>query len=435
MKKVFGMISLGCDKNRVDGERLLGEIKRHGCELTDDLSRAQIVIVNTCAFLNAAREESIDAVLECNGYRGGALEKIVVTGCLPQKFAEEVFPALTEADVLLGVNDVSALFPALERAYKGERVNAVGAAAREEKGERVITTPPHLKYLKIADGCFHHCTYCLIPKIRGKYKSVPMEELLEEAKGLGETKELVLVAQDTTRYGEDVGENNFVNLIKKISKLDNICHVRLLYCYPDAISDELIAEIRDNPKIIRYLDIPMQHSEDRILKLMGRKGSKAEYLALLAKLRENIPDLAVRTTFIAGFPTETEEESAALCEFLREAKFTNCGFFAYSREPDTGAYRMKGQIPAHTKQKRVRALYLAQQQISAAYLKGYVGKTLNVLCEGIDYEKQCFVGRAYFQAAEIDGSVYFTAEQAVAGEEYAVHITRSDTYDLYGERV
>ena len=403
MKKVFGMISLGCDKNRVDGERLLGEIKRHGCELTDDLSRAQIVIVNTCAFLNAAREESIDAVLECNGYRGGALEKIVVTGCLPQKFAEEVFPALTEADVLLGVNDVSALFPALERAYKGERVNAVGAAAREEKGERVITTPPHLKYLKIADGCFHHCTYCLIPKIRGKYKSVPMEELLEEAKGLGETKELVLVAQDTTRYGEDVGENNFVNLIKKISKLDNIC--------------------------------PLQHSEDRILKLMGRKGSKAEYLALLAKLRENIPDLAVRTTFIAGFPTETEQESAALCEFLREAKFTNCGFFAYSREPDTGAYRMKGQIPAHTKQKRVRALYRAQQQISAAYLKGYVGKTLNVLCEGIDYEKQCFVGRAYFQAAEIDGSVYFTAEQAVAGEEYAVRITRSDTYDLYGERV
>ncbi len=435
MKKVFGMISLGCDKNRVDGERLLGEIKRHGCELTDDLSRAQIVIVNTCAFLNAAREESIDAVLECNGYRGGALEKIVVTGCLPQKFAEEVFPALTEADVLLGVNDVSALFPALERAYKGERVNAVGAAAREEKGERVITTPPHLKYLKIADGCFHHCTYCLIPKIRGKYKSVPMDELLEEAKGLGETKELVLVAQDTTRYGEDVGENNFVNLIKKISKLDNICHVRLLYCYPDAISDELIAEIRDNPKIIRYLDIPLQHSEDRILKLMGRKGSKAEYLALLAKLRENIPDLAVRTTFIAGFPTETEEESAALCEFLREAKFTNCGFFAYSREPDTGAYRMKGQIPAHTKQKRVRALYRAQQQISAAYLKEWVGKTLNVLCEGIDYEKQCFVGRAYFQAAEIDGSVYFTAEQAVAGEEYAVHITRSDTYDLYGERV
>ena len=435
MKKVFGMISLGCDKNRVDGERLLGEIKRHGCELTDDLSRAQIVIVNTCAFLNAAREESIDAVLECNGYRGGALEKIVVTGCLPQKFAEEVFPALTEADVLLGVNDVSALFPALERAYKGERVNAVGAAAREEKGERVITTPPHLKYLKIADGCFHHCTYCLIPKIRGKYKSVPMEELLEEAKGLGETKELVLVAQDTTRYGEDIGENNFVNLIKKISKLDNICHVRLLYCYPDAISDELIAEIRDNPKIIRYLDIPLQHSENRILKLMGRKGSKAEYLALLAKLRENIPDLAVRTTFIAGFPTETEEESAALCEFLREAKFTNCGFFAYSREPDTGAYRMKGQIPAHTKQKRVRALYRAQQQISAAYLKEWVGKTLNVLCEGIDYEKQCFVGRAYFQAAEIDGSVYFTAGQAVAGEEYAVHITRSDTYDLYGERV
>lgn len=434
MHKIFGMISLGCDKNRVDGERLLGEIKKHGCELTDDLSRAQVVIVNTCAFLNAAREESIDAVLECNGYRGGALEKIVVTGCLPQKFADEVFPALTEADVLLGVNDVSALFPALERAYKGERVNAVGAVAREERGERVFSTPPHLKYLKIADGCFHHCTYCLIPKIRGKYKSVPMEELLEEARGLGQTQELVLVAQDTTRYGEDVGENNFVYLIKKISELDNICHIRLLYCYPDAIGDELIAEIRDNPKVLHYIDLPLQHSEDRILKLMGRKGNKAEYLALIKKLRQNIPDLAIRTTFIAGFPSETEEESAALCAFLREAKFTNCGFFAYSREPDTGAYRMKGQIPAHTKQKRVRALYRAQQQISAEYLRGFVGTTLRVLCEGIDYEKQCFVGRAYFQAAEIDGSVFFTADKATVGEEYAVKITRSDVYDLYGEK-
>ena len=435
LNKKFGMISLGCDKNRVDGERILGEIRANGCEIVNDLSQAEVLIVNTCAFLNAAREEGINEIISAAGTRGNSrLEKIVVSGCMSEKFIGELFPALTEADVFLGIHDVKELFPALEQAYRGERVNAVGRCG-EVLSPRVVSTPDRYKYLKIADGCSNFCTYCLIPKIRGKYRSYPMDELVEEARSLGDTEELILVAQDTTRYGEDQGQNNFVNLIKKISKLDNICHVRLLYCYPDAISDELIAEIRDNPKIIRYLDIPLQHSEDRILKLMGRKGSKAEYLALLAKLRENIPDLAVRTTFIAGFPTETEQESAALCEFLREAKFTNCGFFAYSREPDTGAYRMKGQIPAHTKQKRVRALHRAPQQISAAYLKGYVGKTLNVLCEGIDYEKQCFVGRAYFQAAEIDGSVYFTAEQAVAGEEYAVRITRSDTYDLYGERV
>lgn len=436
MNKVFGMISLGCDKNRVDGERLLGEIKRHGCPITDDLSEAQVLIVNTCAFLNAAREESIDAVLEGNGYRGGKLEKIVVTGCLPEKFASEVFPALTEADVLLGVNDASELFPALERAYAGERVNAVGTGKTEaQKPERVISTPPHLKYLKIADGCFHHCTYCLIPKIRGKYKSVPMEELLAEAASLGETQELVLVAQDTTRYGEDTGENEFVNLIKKISELDNICHIRLLYCYPDAIGDDLIAEMKHNPKLLHYFDIPLQHSENRILKLMGRKGSREEYLALLAKIRREIPDVAIRTTFIAGFPSETEEESAALCEFLQTANFTNCGFFAYSREPDTGAYRMKGQIPARVKQKRVKALYRKQAEISARYLRGYVGKSLEVVCDGFDFEKQCFAGRAYFQAAEIDGCVYFTAESATVGEICCVAVERADTYDLYGVKV
>ena len=289
MQKTFGMISLGCDKNRVDGERLLGEIKRHGCPITGDLQKTQVLIVNTCAFLNAAREEAIDTILESNAYRTeGMLEKIVVTGCLSEKFAEELFPSLTEADVLLGINDAAALFPALERAYAGERVNAVGKGAeygRQEQGERVITTPPHLKYLKIADGCFHHCTYCLIPKIRGKYHSFPMNELVNEARSLGKTQELVLVAQDTTRYGEDTGENLFVKLIEKISELDNICHIRMLYCYPDAISDVLIAEIRDNPKIIKYLDIPLQHSEDRILKLMGRKGSREQYLALLKKLR------------------------------------------------------------------------------------------------------------------------------------------------------
>ena len=430
MQKVFGMISLGCDKNRVDGERLLGEVKRHGCPITDDPAEAQVLIVNTCAFLNAARKEAIETILEGNSLRGGKLEKIVVTGCLPEKFIGELFPALTEGDVFLGVSDCSALFPALERAYAGERVNAVGTGC--EGGVRVITTPPHLKYLKIADGCSNHCTFCLIPCIRGKDRSFPMQQLLDEAGSLGETQELVLVAQDTTRYGEDNGANQFVELLQKLSELDNICHIRLLYCYPEVVTDDLIREVRDNPKILKYLDIPLQHSEDRVLKLMGRRGSRAEYLALIEKLRREIPGIALRTTFIAGFPTETEEEHAGLKAFLSEARFENCGFFAYSREEGTPAYRLKGQIPARVKQRRVKALYAVQEALSAQRLLTFVGQRVKVLCDGIDFERGCFTGRTYFQAYDADGKVFFTAPKAETGAYYDVLIERTDEADLYG---
>ncbi len=433
LKKVFGMISLGCDKNRVDGERLLGEIVRHGCTVTDDLAKAQVLIVNTCAFLNAAREESLAAVFEGNRYREGMLEKIVVTGCLPEKFIGELFPELSEADVFLGVKDYAELFPALERSYReGQRINAVGTG-NGVRPERYVSTMPHLKYLKIADGCFNHCTYCLIPKIRGKYVSYPMDELLSEAASLGETDELVLVAQDTTRYGEDRGENAFVELLQKLSALENIRHIRLLYCYPEVVTDALIGEIAANPKILHYLDIPLQHCADRVLKLMGRRGSGKDYLALLKKLRTAIPDIAVRTTFITGFPTETEEEHLALLDFLEEANFENCGFFAYSREEDTPAYKLKGQVPYATKQRRRRELYRKQAEISRRKLETYIGKTLEVVCDGIDYEKSCFVGRAYFQAYEIDGCVYFTAPEAEEGKRYSVLITSVGEYDLYGK--
>lgn len=431
MHKVFGMICLGCDKNRVDGERLLGEVRRRGCPITDDPAEAQVLIVNTCAFLNAARKEAIETVISSNSLRGGKLEKIVVSGCLPEKFIAELYPALTEGDVFLGVSDATQLFPALERAYAGERVNAVGFG--QEGAERVITTPPHLKYLKIADGCSNHCTYCLIPSIRGTYRSYPMEQLLAEAKGLGETQELVLVAQDTTRYGEDTGKNLFVRLLKKISELDNICHIRLLYCYPEVVTDELIRELRDNPKLVKYLDIPLQHSEDRILKLMGRRGSRAQYLALLAKLRREVPGIALRTTFIAGFPTETEEEYEALKAFLREARFENCGFFAYSREEGTPAARLKGQVHHATKERRVRGLYAVQEQLSAQRLCGFVGRTVRVLCDGIDYERSCFVGHTYFQAYDADGKVFFTAPKAETGKYYDVFVERTDEADLYGQ--
>ena len=433
-KKLFGVISLGCDKNRVDSEKLLGLIKDKGCRLTDDLSKAQIVIVNTCAFLQSAREEAIETILECADYKGGNLEKLVVTGCLPQKFIDELYQPLQEVDVFLGINDYEKIFEALENSYaENERQNFVGKGKDGYIQSRVLTTDEHFAYLKIADGCYNHCTYCLIPKIRGKYRSYPMEELLTEAENLGDTAELILVAQDTTRYGEDLyGKNSFVELLQKLSAVENIHSIRLLYCYPDVITDELIEEIANNPKILKYMDIPLQHSENRVLKLMNRKGTREGYLALFQKLREKIPDIAIRSTFISGFPTETEEEFEGMLSFVKEAKLINCGFFAYSREPDTGAYRLKPQIHHATKKRRVRALYEAQAKVSETILSGFVGKEIEVLCDGIDYEKGCFVGRAYFSAPDIDGKVYFYAGEAMQGQRYTVTVDRADCYDLYG---
>lgn len=431
--KKFGLISLGCDKNRVDSEKLLSIIKSNGCSVTDDIGEAQILIVNTCAFLNAARKEAIETALECAQYKSDKLEKLVVTGCLPQKYAGETFDALYEADVFLGTNDYDKLFEALSIAYSGERVNFVGKGSGGLITNRVVTTPQHYAYLKIADGCNNRCTYCLIPKIRGRYVSYPMDELVKEAEELGDVSELILVAQDITRYGIDLyGQKKLKEILQKLTALVNINSVRLLYCYPDMLDDELIDEIKDNKKIIKYLDIPLQHSEDRILKLMNRTGSRREYLDLISKLRAKIPQIAIRSTFISGFPTETEEEFRSMCDFLREAKLDNCGFFAYSREPETAAYKLGGQIPYAVKKKRVKELYRVQREISAAKLKGLVGKSVRVVCDGIDYDKNCFVGRAYFNAPEIDGKVYFNAPEATQGEYYDIEVLQSDSYDLYG---
>ncbi|MBQ8406919.1 MAG: MiaB/RimO family radical SAM methylthiotransferase, partial [Clostridia bacterium] len=333
------------------------------------------------------------------------------------------------------VRDYEEIFPALEKAYQtGERQNFVGAGKEVFHKNRVLTTPEHYAYLKIADGCYNHCTYCLIPKIRGKYYSYPMEDLLIEAKELGDVAELIVVAQDTTRYGEDLyGENKFVELLQELSALENIRSIRLLYCYPDVITDKLIQEIKSNDKILKYIDIPLQHSEDRILKLMNRKGKRAEYLALIEKLREEIPEIAIRSTFISGFPGESEEEFVQMQEFIKSAKLFNCGFFAYSKEPDTAAYKMKGHIHHATKRRRVKKLYEVQQEISREILNSFVGKKIKVICDGIDYDKNCFAGRAYFNAPDIDGKVYFNAHQAEQGEEYEVFVNGADSYDLYGQ--
>ncbi len=432
-QKSFGIISLGCDKNRVDSEKLLSIIKERGADITDDISAAQILIVNTCAFLNDSRKEAIETALDCAVYKSGKLEKLIITGCLPQKYIGETFESLVEADLFLGTNDYDKLFEGLERAYLGDRVNLVGCGNKKFSVNRVITTPQHYAYLKIADGCNNRCTYCLIPKIRGNYESYPMEQLLEEAEGLGDVSELIIVAQDVTRYGIDLyGQKKLREILQKLTALVNINSVRLLYCYPDMIDDGLIEEIKTNKKIVNYLDIPLQHSEDRILKLMNRKGSREGYLKLFETLRRNIPEIAIRSTFITGFPTETEEEVENLCGFLREAQLDNCGFFAYSREPETAAYKLKGQISYTEKRKRVKKLYSVQRLISADKLKRRVGTTLKVLCDGIDYDKNCFFGRAYFSAPDIDGKVYFNAHNAAQGEYYDVIIEKSDDYDLYG---
>ncbi|MGN1061389.1 MAG: 30S ribosomal protein S12 methylthiotransferase RimO [Candidatus Coproplasma sp.] len=432
-KKKFGIISLGCDKNRVDAEKLIAIIKAKGCTVTNDISQAEILIVNTCAFLNSARKEAVETVIECADYKSDKLEKLVVTGCLPQKYIGELFDSLTEADVFLGVDDYNLFFDALQKSYDGERVNLVGCGNKEYNCDRVVTTPCHYAYLKIADGCNNFCTYCLIPKIRGRYRSYPEELLLKEAENLGDVSELILVAQDVSRYGTDLKNNeNLKNFLQKLTILVNIKSVRLLYCYPDMIDDALIEEIRDNPKIIKYLDMPLQHSEDRVLKLMNRRGTRKQYLDLIKKLRREIPDIAIRSTFISGFPTETEEEFEGMCDFLKEAQLVNCGFFAYSREPDTPAYKLKGQISASVKNKRVKKLYEVQKEISHNFLSSFIGKKLTVVCDGIDYDRGCFVGRAYFNAPEIDGKVYFNAYNAVQGEYLDILITDCDSYDLFG---
>ena len=432
-RKKYGLISLGCDKNRVDAEKLLARIKERGCALTNDIEEAQVLIINTCSFLADSRREAIETIIECAQYKSKNLEKIVVTGCLPQKFIAEIYDSLTEADVFLGTYDYDMFFEALKEAYKNGRSNFTGSGKDVFTCKRVVTTPLHYAYLKIADGCNNRCTYCLIPKIRGAYFSYPMEELVKEAEELGEVSELILVAQDVTRYGIDLyGEKKLCEILQKLTALVNINSVRLLYCYPEMIDDALISEIAGNPKIIKYLDIPFQHSEDRVLKMMNRRGTRQSYLELIAKLRARIPGIAIRSTFICGFPTETEEESAALGEFLRQAKLDNCGFFAYSREEGTPAYRIKGQIPAAVKRKRVKAMYEIQREISLERMQGFKGKKLRVLCDGIDEEMGCFHGRAYFSAPDIDGEVFFNAAHAEQGKYYDVYIERADSYNLYG---
>lgn len=433
--KKLGLISLGCDKNRVDSERILAVASKH-FKITSNVNDAHIIVVNTCAFLESARKEAIDTIFEINALRNsGNLEKIVVCGCLPQKFIDDLFEEFVEVDAFLGINDYDLLFDAIKLCYEGKRVNFVNKNQILLEKNRVLTTPCHYYYLKIADGCNNRCTYCLIPSIRGKYRSQKIEDLVSEVKLLGQVNELILVAQDVTRYGIDLyGKPKIVELIKELSKLEEVNSIRLLYAYPDMITSELIEEIKTNDKVVKYLDIPLQHASNAVLKLMNRKGSYESYLQLVNKLKAEIPNIALRTTFIAGFPRETEEDFNVLVKFIKEAKFFNAGFFAYSREEGTPAYKLSGQIDEKVKRERVEKLYRVQRQISKKNLKNYIGKTIEVLCDGVDYEKGSFYGRAYFNAPDIDGKVYIESSNLInQGEYYNVLITKANEYDLFGE--
>ncbi len=430
-RKKAGVISLGCDKNRVDTEKMLARL-REKYDLTSDPETAEILVINTCAFLNEARKEAIGEILDCARLKTcGRLEKLVVTGCLPQKFVKDLWDGLPEVDVFAGISDYGELVDAIEKSYAGTRVNIVGTPGAEPDCGRVRTTENYA-YLKIADGCSNFCTYCLIPKIRGAYRSVREAQLLNEARALGRVKELILVAQDVTKYGTDLPDGeNIVRLIKKLSALDNVEKIRLLYCYPESVSEALIGEIASNDKLVKYIDIPLQHADDGVLKRMNRKGTYESYLALVRKLKERIPGIAIRSTFIAGFPGESEEAFSRLTAFLKEAELFNAGFFAYSREEDTAAARMKEQIPARVKKARVKKLYAVQKEIAAMQLKKMEGKVLQVCVDA--FEDVCWSGRAYCNAPAVDGKVYFTGiGEFGLGDTVNVKITGFRDYDLYG---
>lgn len=431
-----GVISLGCDKNRVDTEKMLAKIKeKHN--VTGEIEKADIIIVNTCAFLNSSRKESVEEILSAAEYKkSGSAKKLIVTGCLPQKFLKDTEKGFPEADAFLGVSDYEKINDVIDRITAGERVIEVGAP-REEPGKKRLLTTDGYAFLKVADGCDNHCTYCLIPKIRGKYRSVPEEDLLEEAASLGNVKELVLVAQDTAAYGKDLSpEKTLTELIRKLSALPNVFGIRLLYCYPENITEELIHEMSVNAKIIRYIDIPLQHASDAVLKRMNRKGTGAGYLELIEKLRREVPGIAIRSTFITGFPGESEADFDTLVKFLEKAQLEAAGFFKYSREKDTPADKLDGHLPERIKTARLKKLYSVQKKIVSAKNKSLVGRTFNVLAEGFDDNSLVYYGRAYFMAPEVDGKVYFfSGEEVEYGEYYRIKITKSSGYDLYGERV
>lgn len=439
-KYKVGMVSLGCDKNRVDSEIMLGVMNKE-YEITNNPKEADIIIVNTCGFIEKAKQESIDTILEMANYKTKHNCKLLIaTGCLTQRYGKELQELMPEIDIMLGVNDYTKIDKLIREFILKENMQDKFAEVNYSdeninEGERVLTTDNSTAYLRIAEGCNNFCTYCIIPKIRGKFRSREMESILKEAEGLAKkgVKELILIAQDTTLYGSDLyGKKSLHVLLNKLSKIKGIKWIRVLYCYPEEIYDELISEMATNDKVLKYLDLPIQHISSKILKLMGRKTTKEDIINKIEKLRREIPEIALRTSLIVGFPNETEEDFNELKEFLKEYKLEKVGVFKYSREEGTPAAIMGGQIDEETKEAREKELMLLQSEISNEINSLKIGKTYDVLVEGFNGEY--YYGRNYEMAPEIDGNVFFKKKHCGSynGEIVKVKIEENTEYDLIG---
>ena len=433
----IGLVSLGCDKNRIDSENMLAYLQKDGYELTGDPQQAEIIIVNTCGFIDSAKQEAIDTILEMSEYKKDKCRFIVVTGCLAQRYMQDIADEFPEVDMILGTANYHNMPLYIKNLVdgRGQRCYANDKDDRHFSSERVLTTPYHYAYLKIAEGCDNKCTYCAIPGIRGKYTSRRIEDIVEEAKTLvGEygVKELIIVAQDVSRYGLDLyGEIKLIELLQELSKLD-VEWIRLLYLYPELVSERLIEYMAGNPKICKYLDIPCQHISDSVLKLMNRRVRKADVVELINMIRKH-GDFTIRSTFIVGFPRESQQDFEELKEFLTWAKLDRCGFFAYSMEDGTPASRLDGQIDEDVKLARQEELYALQEGIMADKMQERVGGVVDVIYEGIDYDLQIFYGRTQYDAPEIDTKVYFTADVPLdIGKIYKVKIDEIDSGDYFG---
>ncbi|MBS6196553.1 MAG: 30S ribosomal protein S12 methylthiotransferase RimO [Clostridiales bacterium] len=437
--KIF-FVSLGCDKNLVDSEEMLGALAFKGYQVTDREEEAEVIVINTCCFIHDAKEESIQSILEMAEYKKqGSCKALIVTGCLAERYREEITKEIPEVDAVLGTNSHGNLLEAVEQALEGNTSHVFEPleGVPQLPGKRMLTTGGHYEYLKIAEGCEKHCTYCIIPKIRGRYRSVPMERLLKQAEELAEqgVKELILVAQETTIYGKDLyGKKSLHLLLKELCRIPGIQWIRILYCYPEEIYPELIETIRDEKKICHYLDLPIQHASDSILRRMGRKTSKQQLKDIVEKLREEIPDIVLRTTLITGFPGETEEDHAELLEFVDEMEFERLGVFTYSPEEDTPAASMENQIPEEVKADRQAELMELQQEISAAYGESRIGQRVLAMVEGKVADENAYVGRTYGDAPGIDGYIFIhTGELMMSGDFAKVKVTGALEYDLIGE--
>ena len=437
-----GVISLGCDKNRVDSEIMLTYLAEAGYKFTSDAANADVLIVNTCGFIETARSESMDTIAEMVEYRKNPkyrCKRLIVTGCLPQRWSANILNEFPEIDIILGIDNYPEIANILKDSFDtSKKFIKVGTAQNlPYVRNRFVTTPMHYAYLKIADGCDNFCTFCTIPFIRGRFRSMDEDKLVEEAKELVEhgASELILVAQDISRYGIDrSGKPEIVSLIRKLSKIEDLKWIRLLYCYPEKLTDELLNEIITNPKVCKYIDIPLQHVADKVLKRMNRKTCKADIVTLLEKIKNAPEFIAIRTTYMVGFPGETDENYAELVDFIQKYKLMHVGFFAYSKEADTTAANFVDQVPDDIKTRRLLKLMRIQHKISNEINKSFVGKTLEVCYEGVDFDKQLFFGRSQYQTPEADTLVFFKSKKPIEiGRYYKVKITKVKGYDLQGE--